>query len=109
LHFFLRGFVLVPRVTAAGSHFFSAPLAKTFAAYTKPLTPKHFRNIYSNDVMIGMCWNLMSPPPYAPPLDAAATTLAMLNANNRHQGCSINAATPLLAARPAADLPTLPT
>ena len=30
--------------------------------------PFAFRNIYSNDVMIGMRWNLMSPPPYAPPL-----------------------------------------
>jgi len=67
--FFLHRFVLVPRVTAASSHFFDAPLAKTFAAYTKPITPKHFRNVYSNDVMIGMRWNLMSPPPRAPPLD----------------------------------------
>ena len=28
--------------------------------------PFAFRNIYSNDVMIGMRWNLISPPPYAP-------------------------------------------
>jgi len=28
--------------------------------------PFAFRNIYSNDVMIGMRWNLMSPPPYEP-------------------------------------------
>ena len=28
--------------------------------------PFAFRTIYSNDVMIGMRWNLMSPPPYEP-------------------------------------------
>ena len=28
--------------------------------------PFAFRNIYSNDIMIGMRWNLMSPPPYEP-------------------------------------------
>jgi opacity protein-like surface antigen len=30
--------------------------------------PFAYRNIYSNDVMVGLRWNLYSPPVYAPPL-----------------------------------------
>jgi opacity protein-like surface antigen len=30
--------------------------------------PFAYRNIYSNDVMVGLRWNLISPPVYAPPL-----------------------------------------